>query len=260
MEGKVLIFTSAIYLGLSVLIYFYEPKNQHLRNFHDAVFVPLLILISGVPQSVYVSMPYVVMHINRNSKISFIILASSILLAFHYTSDIPESLFPTLILLMTGLISGLAPDFTEAVSKKRSSMLKLKRSYNTLIKDFSRWERDRRELRMNKFIIEEAIRSRDFEDFMKRIKEELGVKTIHVLPERVLNSQEPYRDYEKGILTVPVILEEAYAKVLFELEDPFQLKDEELVEALVRVARMLSLFITGFSEETYARFKTFKIG
>jgi hypothetical protein len=259
-EGRALIFASALYLGVSVLVYFYQPKRAILGYVHDLLLLPALMLMSGVPQSVYASLPYVVMYVNRNFKIALVMLVLSVVISFYHTGDSPESLFPTLILLMTGLISGLAPDLTEVVNKRRTAMLRLKRSYNTLVKDFSRWERDRRLLKIYNLIIEEAIKSKSFEDFMASIKKKFGVKTIHLLPERSLSSYEPYRDFEKGILAVPVVLEEAYAKVIFELEDPFQLKDEELMEALVRSANMLSLFIAGFSEETYAKFRTFKIG
>ncbi len=258
--GKVLIFSSAVYLCISVLYYFYPPKREVLKSLLDIVFVPGLILISGSAVSVYSAVPFIVLYINRSYKASIVMLIAAVALTFYHMHTTPQDMFPTLILLMTSLISGLAPDLTETISKKRASMLKLKRSYNTLLKDFSRWERDRRELQVNRFLVELALKSEDLASFMYGVRESFDLRHIYILPKRKVEDMSYSKDYENGALSVPVKLEEGFAVVVFELEDPFHLKDELLVKSLVQAASMVSLFISGFSEEYYTKFKVFKIG
>ncbi len=257
--GNVLVFTSALYLGISVLMFFYPPRRGILVSLSDLTFPPLLVFLSGTPTAVYSLLPFVVLYVNRGFRYSLILLTFSIALSFYYMHDTPKELFPTLILLTTGLISGLAPDLTEALSKKRKSMLNLKNSYNLLMRDFSRWERERRELKIYEFLMDAALSSEGLEDFMSQVKDGFDVGKIYILPKKRVEDTEPSRDFENGALLVPVRLERGYAVVVFELKDPFQLKDELLVSFLIRAASMLSLFVEDFSEEYYTKFKVLKI-
>jgi len=57
-------------------------------------------------------------------------------------------------------------------------------------------------------------------------------------------------DRERGILSVPVRLEDGSAVVIFELENPFQLNDDLTVKSLERAGKMVSLYIEGFTDDT----------
>ena len=62
------------------------------------------------------------------------------------------------------------PDFVSTIKKDRDFIKELKSSYRKLLRDFARWERDKRRLENTEFLIEAALRSQDVRDFLREVK------------------------------------------------------------------------------------------
>jgi len=118
------------------------------------------------------------------------------------------------------------------------------------MKDYARWERDRKELGDLLYLFESCTQNARVEDFLKSIKERYSVRRIHILPRKQQEEGSAYMDRERGILSVPVRLEDGSAVVIFELENPFQLNDDLTVKSLERAGKMVSLYIEGFTDDT----------
>ncbi|GEM_PF-603800 len=240
----------AVYFSLSAIIYF---KNERLvlpNKFIDTLFTPLLSFLSENPYSIFSLLPIIVLHTPRSYASSLSLTTLGILLGIRNFSDQPIELFSVLILMVTAPVSALIPDFISAVKREREVSENIKRSYKRLMKDYGRWERDRKELGDLLFLFDSCTTTPRVEDFLKKVKERYSVRRIHILPKRELESEATYMDRERGILSVPVRLEDGNAVVMFELNSPFQLNDDLLVRSLERAGKMVSLYIEGFTDDT----------
>ena len=241
---------TAVYFSLSAVSYFRGESIRLLNSAVDLPFVPLLSYFSGSPASLFSLLPLVTLHTPRNPISAGILVALGILLAVHYFSPQPIELFSVLILLVTSPVASLVPDFIQKLKKERETTESIKRSYRTLMKDYARWERDRKELGDLLYLFESCTQNARVEDFLRTIKERYSVRRIHILPKKQQEGTSPYMDRERGILSVPVKLEDGNAVVIFEMENPFQLNDELTVRSLERAGKMVSLYIEGFTDDT----------
>ncbi len=248
-KSSIVILTS-LYFTFSLLAYIKPDRTKMINKFVDIAFVPPIVFLSSQPRTIFSLVPLIVMHTNRNLLSAGLLLISGIFLSAYMLPKEPVWLFSMLILLVASPISAMIPDFLNVIKKERDSVKNLRRSYRKLLQDFSKWERDRKELEILRFLIDRSTESQDVEDFLKGVKERFHVKRIHVIPKREVEDYSPLMDREKGLLSVPVKLEEGNAVIIFEMESPFQLNDDLLVSALERAGRMVNLYIAGFSDNS----------
>ncbi len=241
---------TAIYFSLGLVSYLKPERTKILNKLIDLVAVPPMIFLSEEPRNIFIIIPLIVMHTNRNVLSAGLLLFTGILLSAYMLSNEPITLFSSLILLVASPLSALVPDFISVIRKERDSMKNLRSSYRKLLQDFARWEKDRRELESVKFLLDVSLSSQNVQDFLKKVKERFKVKRIHLIPKKDMSDYSPMMDREKGLLSVPVKLEEGSAVIIFELESPFQLNDELVVSSLERAGRMVSLFVAGFEDNS----------
>ena len=242
--------TVALYFSLALLAFLKQEKAKPINLAIDFLFIPPLIYITGDPRNIFALMPLVALHANRHMVPTALLLISGVLLSGLMLAEKPVHLFSTLILLTATPFAAMVPDIIGTIKKERENVKKLKSSYHKLLGDFAKWERERKELESLKFLMEASTESEDVTDFLKKVKERFKVKRIHLLPKKKVSSYTPLMDREKGLLSVPVKLEEGNAVVIFELESPFQLNDELLVASLERAGRMVALFVAGFQDDS----------
>ena len=241
---------TALYFSFSLLAYLKFEQARWMNRLVDVVFVPPVAFLTGRPETVFSLVPLMVVHANRSPVTAGVLFLSSVALAVYGLAGEPLVLFPTLILLTSAPLSALIPDFIGTIKKDRDSIKELRKAYRRLLQDFARWERDRRELDHMRFLIDVSTSSQDVREFLRNVKERFRVKKVHMIPKREIESYDPMMDREKGLLSVPVKLEEGNAVVIFEMESPFQLNDELLVRSLERAGRMVSLFVAGFEDSS----------
>ncbi len=244
-----LVISTALYFSLSLLAYLKFEKVRVINKLLDLPFLPVLVYLSGHPSSVYTFIPLIVVHTPRSPWVATFLLAEGIAISTYLFITDPLTLFSSLILLISAPISGMIPDFISTIRKDRDSMKRLRISYRKFLQDFARWERDRREMESLRFLLDTSTSSGDFGEFLEKVKEHFKLKSIRITPKRNIDDFSVLKDKDKGLLVVPVKLEEGYAVVIFELESPFQLNDDVLVSMLEKSGRMISLFIAGFEEE-----------
>ncbi len=241
----------AVYFSLSAITYFSDGRFREAGKFLDIPFLPFLIYLSGTSISVFALIPQIVLHTRRNAPVSIVLLAIGLMLtAFYYHSNVIHML-SVMVLMVSSPVSALVPDLTALIKKEREEKENLRKSYKRLISDYGRWERDRRELEAVSFLIDTSTESPDVRDFLKRVKERFGIKRVHILPKREIGSEDSYMDRERGLLSVPVRLEEGGAVVIFEMEEAVQLNDDLVVSTLKKAGRMINLYIQGFTDEAY---------
>ena len=251
LKGTVIVLT-ALYFSFALLSYLKFEQTGWINKFIDLAFVPLMAFISGELNSVFSLIPLIVLHTNRNPIAAGLILLSGAALAVYTLAGNPIPLFSTLILLIAASMSAMAPDLIGTIRKEKESIKELRKAYKKLLRDFGKWEKDRRELDHIKFLIKVSTESQDVRDFLKGVKARFRVRKIHLIPKREIESYTPIMDREKGILSVPVKLEEGNALIIFEMESPFQLNDELVVSSLETAGRMVSLFVAGFKDSSSA--------
>jgi hypothetical protein len=248
-RGTVIVLTS-IYFTLALITYLKPEKMKITNRILDVVFVPSLIFISGIAHSLFTLPPLMVLHTNRNPLSAGLLLLVSLLLAVYMLREDTLTVFSTMILMVTAPVSALIPDFINVIKKERRSIGDLRSSYRRILKEMARWEKDRKELENLRFLIDTSTRSDSVEEFLRNVKDRFSVRRIHIVPKRDVESYETLMDRDRGLLSVPVKLEEGNAVIIFELESPFQLNDPLLVGSLERAGRMVSLYIAGFRDDS----------
>lgn len=248
---SLLVTLTALYFSISLLLYIKPEATLWINKLLDGVFVPVLVYMTGDPFAILSFVPLIVMHTNRDTVGTVLLLLGGLFMSVHMLYPKTLELFSTLIILTASPLSALVPDFVSTIKKDRDFIKELKSSYRKLLRDFARWERDKRRLENTEFLIEAALRSQDVRDFLREVKKRFKLRKIHVLPRRELDSYSPLMDRKRGLLSVPVKLDEGNAVVVFETENPFQLNDELLVAGLEKAGRMIGLFIAGFEDSSY---------
>ncbi|MDQ7038702.1 MAG: hypothetical protein Q9N26_05840 [Aquificota bacterium] len=249
-ERGTLIVLSSIYFTLALITYLRPDRMKITNRVLDVVFAPSLVFLSENAYSLFSLPPLIVVHTNRNPVSAGLLLVASIALSVYMLRDSTLSLFSTMILIVASPVSALIPDFLSVIRKERKSMTDLRGAYRKLLKEMARWERERKELENLRFLIDTSTASDSVEDFLRTVKDRFSVRRIHIIPKRSVDSYEVLMDRDRGLLSVPVKLEEGNAVIIFELESPFQLNDPLLVGSLERAGRMVSLYIAGFKDDS----------
>ncbi|MDQ7083390.1 MAG: hypothetical protein Q9N34_10975 [Aquificota bacterium] len=245
-----MIVLSSIYFTLALITYLRPDRMKITNRVLDVVFAPSLVFLSENAYSLFSLPPLIVVHTNRNPVSAGLLLVASIALSVYMLRDSTLSLFSTMILMVASPVSALIPDFLSVIRKERKSMTDLRGAYRKLLKEMARWERERKELENLRFLIDTSTASDSVEDFLRTVKDRFSVRRIHIIPKRSVDSYEVLMDRDRGLLSVPVKLEEGNAVIIFELESPFQLNDPLLVGSLERAGRMVSLYIAGFKDDS----------
>lgn len=241
---------TALYFSFALLTYLKSEQTGWMNKFMDVPFVPSITFLSGEGGALLSLFPLMVVHTNRNPLTVALLFLLSTALTLHSFADNPLLLFSTLALMSSAPLSAFAPDLLGTIRRERDSVNELRKAYRKLLQDFARWERERKELEHLKFLMEVSVRSGDVRDFLGSVKDRFRVKKIHLVSKRQVENYAPLVDREKGLLLVPVKLEDGNAVVIFEMENPFQLNDDLLVSSLERAGRMVSLFVAGFEESS----------
>lgn len=240
----------SLYFFNNVYIYFFSrPKFlKMLAVIFDLTLLPAFIFLSGNPYTLYSLTLLINLYSSRKFPAALVLTAEASLLSVYYFQNNPLILIAHLLLFTGVLFSSYNFEYVAVIGKERRRIKKLKKDYNTLLKEFSNYEKERRMFKNLSLIFRILRESREPKDYLVKIKKEFGLKKIRVVP---TSSPEEgiTKDYEKGILTVPVKFELGYARVIYELSSPFQLRDEVYVYSLVEAAKLLSVMIEGFEEE-----------
>jgi hypothetical protein len=152
------------------------------------------------------------------------------------------------------LALGISPSSVEllrSLQRDRRYFLELRRAYRSLQEELSVLEREKRQKETLLKLLE-LLDSKDPEEYLNGVKEMFKLKAINVLPLNDSSVKECLIDQGNLTISVPVSLEEGNALVVFYLNHPAELIDTELKDNLIRCAKMLKLYITGFESKEQA--------
>jgi len=152
-----------------------------------------------------------------------------------------------LLLFLGVFFSSYNFEYATVIGKERRRILKLKKDYHILLKEFSNFEKEKKMFGNLRKIFKLLRESKDPKEYLSRVREEFNVRRIRVIPINKLDN-EITTNYEEGTLIVNVKLDKGYAQVIFELDYPFRLKDQILITALIESAKLLSVMVEGFEE------------
>jgi len=238
----VMIVLSALYISLSLIAHFYPWKLKTINNYFDYVFVVPLAILSREPVAV-LSLMIPPLYSFPKDLLPFTISAISSI-AFLWLNLGPKGLLFSLLVLAFGL-SPSSIELMRSLQKERKYITKLKDSYNALQKDLLSLEREKIERERLSNIIKLLDKDTP-EEYLRGVKEMFGLKAVKVIALDGDVKEEVLTDQSGLALLVPVRLEHGKALVVFYLDHPAQLMDESLKENLIRCARLLSLYISGF--------------
>lgn len=240
----------SLYFFNNIYVYFFS-RPKFLKVFaviFDLSLLPGFIFLSGNLYTLYSLTILINLYSSRKFPIALLLTAEAFLLSVYYFQSNPLVLIAHLLLFTGVLFSSYNFEYVAVISKERGRIKKLKKDYNTLLKEFSNYEKERRMFKNLSLVFKILRESKEPKDYLVKIKKEFGLKKIRVIPtsspEEGIN-----KDYEKGILSVPVKFELGYALVIYELSSPFQLRDDVYVYSLVEAAKLLSVMIEGFEEK-----------
>jgi len=240
----------SLYFFVSVYIYFFA-KTRFLKLLalaFDLTLVPLFIYFSNNFFTLYALSLLITAYSSRKPKVALFLTLEGALLAFYYFQHNPLLLSATLLLFLGLLFTAYNFEYAFTMSKERKRILKLKNDYRLLLKEFSRYEKEKRLFSNLQKLLSLLKESRDPHSYLKALKEAFRLKSIKVVPAKE-PEEEVIKDPERGLLVVFVKFDKGYGSVLYELDSPFRLADENLVKTLKEAAQLLSLMVEGFEEK-----------
>ena len=244
----------SLYFINNIYIYFFSrPKFlKILAIFFDVTLIPAFIFLVNNVYALYSLTILIILYTPRKLPIALVQTALASLLTFYYFKEQPLILTAHLLLFTGVLFSSYNFEYVAVINKERKRIKKLKKDYNTLLKEFSKYEKERRMFKNLSLIFRLLRESKEPREYLSKVKREFGVKKIKVIPTSSAD-EGVRRDYEKGILAVPVKFDLGYADIIYELNSPFQLRDDVYVYSLVEAAKLLSVMIEGFEEEQISK-------
>ena len=237
-----MIVLSTLYLSISLIAHFYPWKLKTINNYFDYAFVLPLAILSKEPMAVF-SLMIPSLYSFPKDLLPFGISAL-FSLVFLWLNLGPKGLLFSLLILALGL-SPSSIELMKSLQKERKYITKLKDSYNALQRDLLSLEREKieRERLLN---IIKLLDKDTPEEYLRGVKDMFGLKAVKVMALDKDAKEEVQIDQSELALLVPVRLEQAKALVVFYFDHPAQLMDASLKEHLIRCARLLSLYISGF--------------
>ncbi|AAC07660.1 hypothetical protein [Aquifex aeolicus] len=239
----------SVYFLINVYVYFFSKPRilQLISPFLDIILVPAFVFFSKILYSIYALGVLISVYAWRKPVLAGIILLETYGLAFFYFSGHYLLMISHFILFLALFFTSYNFEYATVVGKERKRILKLKKNYHKLLKEFSNFEREKRMFSNLRKILKLLRESKEPKDYFEGLKREFNVKRISVIPVNEVEGEEVF-DYDKGTLSVFVKLDRGYAKVVYELDPPFRLRDPVLIQALVEGAKLLSLYVEGFEE------------
>ncbi len=240
----------SLYFLNNIYIYFFSKPRflKLLTVIFDISLIPAFILLSKNAYTLYALAILITLYSSRKFPLSLFQMGEAYLLSVYFFKNSPIVLIAHFLLFTAVLFSSYNFEYVTVISKERKRIKKLRKDYNLLLREFSKYEKERRMFKNLSLIFRLLRESKEPKDYLSRVRKEFGVKKIKVVP--ISTAEEGIRkDYDKGTLRVPVKLDMGYAEVVYELNSPFQLRDEIYVYSLAEAARLLSVMIEGFEEE-----------
>ncbi len=239
----------SVYFIINVYIYFFSkpPWLKLVATLFDLTLIPAYIFLSGNFLNIYAIALLITAYSPRKTLLAVLLTLEASLVALYYLYTNPLLLSATLLLFIGLLFSSYSFEYSLVMGKERKRIVKLRKNYSTLLKELSLYERERRLLRNLRRVFEILRESKDPKEYLSLLKKEFGLKKIRVVPSHD-TSEEVVRDYDKGVLVVPVRFEKGKGSVIFEFDSPFRLRDEILVESLTEAAKLLKVMVEGFEE------------
>lgn len=239
----------SIYFLNNIYIYFFSrPKFLRiLATIFDVTLIPLFVFFSEIFLTLYALTVLISLYAWRKVSIAFLLVIVSSILALYYFYTTPLILTANLLLFLGVFFSSYNFEYATVIGKERRRILKLKKDYHILLKEFSNFEKEKRMFGNLRKIFKLLRESKDPKEYLSRVREEFNVRRIRVIPINKLDN-EITTNYEEGTLIVNVKLDKGYAQVIFELDYPFRLKDQILITALIESAKLLSVMVEGFEE------------
>ncbi|HIQ49086.1 MAG TPA: hypothetical protein EYH58_05590 [Aquifex aeolicus] len=238
-----------IYFLNNIYIYFFSrPKFLRiLATIFDVTLIPLFVFFSEIFLTLYALTVLISLYAWRKVSIAFLLVIVSSILALYYFYTTPLILTANLLLFLGVFFSSYNFEYATVIGKERRRILKLKKDYHILLKEFSNFEKEKKMFGNLRKIFKLLRESKDPKEYLSRVREEFNVRRIRVIPINKLDN-EITTNYEEGTLIVNVKLDKGYAQVIFELDYPFRLKDQILITALIESAKLLSVMVEGFEE------------
>lgn len=239
----------SIYFLNNIYIYFFSrPKFLRiLATIFDVTLIPLFVFFSEIFLTLYALTVLISLYAWRKVSIAFLLVIVSSILALYYFYTTPLILTANLLLFLGVFFSSYNFEYATVIGKERRRILKLKKDYHILLKEFSNFEKEKKMFGNLRKIFKLLRESKDPKEYLSRVREEFNVRRIRVIPINKLDN-EITTNYEEGTLIVNVKLDKGYAQVIFELDYPFRLKDQILITALIESAKLLSVMVEGFEE------------
>lgn len=238
-----------IYALNNVYIYIFPvPKIfKKMSVIFDVILIPLYVFLSGNFFNVYPLAILISLYSTRKIFYGIFLTALAVALSIYYFYNSPILFSANSLFFLGILFSSYNFETLYSLGKERKRILKLKKDYHKLLKEFSNYEKERRMFKNLKLVFKYLRESKEPKEYLLKVKNTFNVKKVKVIPVNEIDN-EVRKDFEKGILSVNLKLEKGYAKVIYELNSPFQLRDEVLVYTLTEAARLLSIVVEGFEE------------
>uniref|UniRef100_A0A7C5X3X6 Uncharacterized protein n=1 Tax=Thermocrinis ruber TaxID=75906 RepID=A0A7C5X3X6_9AQUI len=247
-QKAVVVVISSLYLSVALVNYFYSFKLRRLNDYIDFFFLIPLALLSGEPLAIFSLLVPSLFSFPKNLVPLFISVLSATALGVYYFGLRGLLVFPLTLAL------GISPSSVEllrSLQKDRRYFLELRGAYGSIQEELSTLEREKRQKEMLLKLLE-LLDSNGPEEYLNGVKEMFKLKAINVFPLKDSSVKECLIDEGSLTISVPVSLEEGSALVVFYLNHPAELMDTELKENLIRCAKMLSFYITGFEDKEQA--------
>ncbi len=244
---------SAYFINNIYIYFFSRPKFLRiLAIFFDITLIPAFIFLINNVYALYSLTILINLYTPRKFPVALIQTTLASLLTFYYFKEQPLILTAHLLLFTGVLFSSYNFEYVAVINKERKRIKKLKKDYNTLLKEFSKYEKEKRMFKNLRLIFKLLRESKEPREYLSKVKREFGVKKIKVIPTSSTDGG-IRKDYEKGVLIVPVKFDLGYADIIYELNSPFQLRDDVYVYSLIEAAKLLSVMIEGFEEEQISK-------
>jgi hypothetical protein len=247
-QKALIVVISSLYLSTALVNYFYSFKLRRLNDYIDFVFLIPLVLLSEEPLAIFSLLVPSLFSFPKNLVPFFISVLSATALGVYNFGLKGLLVFPLTLAL------GISPSSVEllrSLQKDRRYFLELRRAYRSIQKELSTLEREKRQ-RETLLKLLELLDSTEPEEYLKGVKEMFKLKAIKVFSLKDSAVKECFIDKGSLTISVPVSLEEGNALVVFYLNHPAELMDAELKENLIRCAKMLKLYISGFENKEQA--------
>ncbi len=235
----------ALYFTLSAFHFLYPGKLKRFASFVDILLVPA-VAVSGDEKATFALIPLMVYYTNRNIFMALVFLWSHVFIYLYYAGMEGIKLLP---LSLVFFLASLDLDLSYTLKKERNYIRKLRNSFFQLTKDLAQVEKDRIKNSNLDFLFH-AIDEPTVEGYLKKIKEEFSIERIIIVAKSGPLPKESLINREEKALYVPVRFSTGQGYVVFYVSSLFRLYDKTLVDTLEKSAKLLNLYIEGFSENT----------